>query len=353
LKVRVLIIGDNRSFHTYRWFNSYKRAGFEVRAVGLEEGESLCERIKAKGKGKLKYLFSLPALQRVVVDFKPDLIHAQMAGNYGLMASFIGKPYVLSLWGPDAVESPFKSAIHRALLKRVIKKAILIHTDSHLVKWFLIKNFDIEPHKVLVFPFGISRSFFGKEVEKPVGVVNLVTHRKLEKLYGHEVILKAAKILKEMGRNFKLYIASFGSELQNLKRLAQELELDDFVEFTGKLEEDELISLLAKSHIFISSAYSDTTPNSLLEAMALKAFPVLSDLPVYREWILEGLNGLYFRPGDEVDLADKLEWAMENLQSLEEPIRFNRKVAEKLADWDKNFERFIDYLANTTERIIK
>ncbi|MDI6850327.1 MAG: glycosyltransferase family 4 protein [bacterium] len=338
--MRVLVLGDNTSFHTYRWFEAYKSADFEVRALGFEDGESLCERLSPNGKGKLKYFLSIPKLKEVIREFKPDIIHAQMAGNYGLMAYLTGKPYILSLWGPDVVESPFKSVFHKTLIKKVIRNALLVHADSQLVRWFLEKGFGVDAEKIVVFPFGISSKFFEYEIEKPVGKINLISHRKLERLYGHDVILKAAKLLKERGVGFKLYIASFGSEEEKLKRLALKLGIANMVVFTGRLDEEDLISFLSKSHIFISSAYSDTTPNSLLEAMALKVYPVLSDLPVYREWVIDGLNGSYFRPGDEFDLADKLEHIIKNLSKLDIFLSINRLIVENLANWDKNFESF-------------
>uniref|UniRef100_A0A7V3ZWX7 Glycosyltransferase n=1 Tax=candidate division WOR-3 bacterium TaxID=2052148 RepID=A0A7V3ZWX7_UNCW3 len=342
--MRVLVLGDNTSFHTYRWFEAYKSAGFEVRAIGFEDGESLCERLSPNGKGKLKYLLSIPKLKDVIRKYNPDLIHAQMAGNYGLMAYLTGKPYILSLWGPDVVESPFKSVLHKSMIKKIVKKAQIVHTDSHLVRWFLVKGFGVDPEKIVVFPFGISSKFFEYQVKKPIGEINLISHRKLERLYGHDVILKAVKLLKERGIDFKLYIASFGSEEENLKRLALKLGIANMVVFTGKLNEDDLITFLGKSHIFISSAYSDTTPNSLLEAMALKVYPVLSDLPVYREWVVDGLNGCYFKPGDDFDLANKLEQVIKNLSKLESFLTINRVIAENLANWDKNFESFRNHL---------
>ncbi len=359
--MKILILGDNTSFHTYRWFKSYREGGWDVRAIGFEEGESLCEFIPPVGRGKFKYIFSLPKLAKVIKDFKPDLIHAQMAGNYGFMASLINKlslkmdtdypaknsssykkaiPYIVSLWGPDIVETPFKSKSRQRIIGSILKNALLVHTDSQLVRWFLQKNYNIEPGKIKVFPFGISEVFFKMDIRKSSEEIVLITHRKLEKIYGHDTILKAVKKLKERGFKFKLYVASFGSEYENLKKMSNELGLNENVIFTGRVDENRLSELLSESHIFISASCTDTTPNSLLEAMALKAFPVMSDLPVYREWIIEGVNGYYFKFGDSDELADKLELAIKNLKTIDEVLELNRRIAQELANWNKNFEKF-------------
>ncbi len=338
--VKILILGDNTSFHTYRWFKSYRESGFEVKAIGFEEGVSLCEGLQPIGKGRAKYVFSMPKLKTILKEFKPDLIHAQMAGNYGLMAYLTGKPYILSLWGPDIMETPFKSRAHGSIIGKILKKALLIHTDSQLARWFLEKKYGINSEKIKVFPFGISEVFFKKEIKKSSEEIVLISHRKLEKIYGYETILQALKILMEKGYKIKMYVASFGSEYEKLLKMSENLGLNNSVIFTGRVDEDRLSELLSQSHIFISASGTDTTPNSLLEAMALKAFPVMSDLPVYREWIVEGVNGYYFKLGDSEDLSNKLELAIKNLITLNDVLELNRKIVEELANWNNNFEKF-------------
>jgi len=347
--VKILVLGDNTSFHTHRWLISYRAAGFEVRAGGIEEGKTLCEKFPSKGNGKSKYVLSMPEIKKTVNEFQPDAIHAHMATNYGLMAFLSGKPYVVSLWGPDIMETPFKSPIKRSIVSKVLRNALLIHTDSHVVRWLLQKSFKIPPEKILVFPFGVSRTFLDSNVAKPESVTYLVTHRKLERLYGHETILRAVKLLKDKGVEFKLFVASFGSESDNLRDLAGRLGILDRVVFTGELSEDRLAGLLGQSHIFISAAESDTTPNSLLEAMALDVFPIISDLPVYREWIIENMNGFYFKPNDSNDLAYKIEKAMQNREAIGNAVKLNRLIVENLADWDKNFATFAKKLLQVLE----
>jgi len=348
--VRILVLGDNRSFHTYRFFKAYKEKGVEVLCYGLEKGESLCPEIPVKGGRRTKYLLAVPSVKKIVKNFNPDFIHAHMAGNYGLVALLTGIPYILSLWGPDIVEFPFKSPLHFFLTKLILKKASLIHTDSQFALWILEKCFRVGRDKVMVFPFGISRPFFRGEVEKFREFPVIFSHRKLEQVYGHEVTIKALKILKDQGIDFKFYLASFGSEEGRLKKLVKELKLEERVFFTGKLEEEELASLMAKCHIFVSSAFSDTTPNSLLEAMALYNFPILSDLPVYREWIVDRLNGLFYKVGDPEDLASKLKMVIEDWEKFKLALHYNRRIAEEKASWEANFSSFLEKLEELRDR---
>lgn len=342
--MRIFLLGDNRSYHILRFYNAYKAHGIDVKCGGIEEGEGFCERLSFTGKGSLKYLLSVPKIKKIAKAFETDLIHAHMAGNYGFMAMLTGLPYVVSLWGPDIVEFPFKSPFKYMVTRTVLRKAILVHTDSYFISFLLEKIFHLPKDKIVVFPFGISKAFFDAGWEKGEGEVIILTHRKLEREYGHDVILRALKILKERKTKFKAFFASFGSQEVVLKRLASELGVEEEVVFTGKLDEQELVELLSKAHIFVSAAITDTTPNSLLEAMALGAFPVLSDLGIYREWIVEGINGYYFKRGDAFDLANKLLLVIQNRHSLDRALEINKEIAMQHANWEENFKNFLNLL---------
>ncbi|MGB9824943.1 MAG: glycosyltransferase family 4 protein [Candidatus Hydrothermia bacterium] len=350
LLVRILLLGDNRSYHLLRFFESYRNKGMDVICGGFEEGDSFCEKFRERGISSFKYILSIPELKRVIKEFKPDVIHAHMAGNYGVMAMLSGLPYVLSLWGPDITDFPFKSPFKYLTIKKVLSRAILIHTDSYTIRWVLEKVFKVPPEKIVVFPFGISKCFFDTKWQKDKDEIVIMTHRKLEREYGHEVILKALKILKEEGFKFKCYIASFGSLREKLEELSKGLNLQNDVVFTGKLKEEELAILLSRAHIFVSAARTDTTPNSLLEAMTCGAFPVISDLPVYREWVHDGVNGLYFKMDSPEDLAEKIRFVIGNYEKFETKLKFNREIVEGYANWESNFENFHKLLKRVLEK---
>src|SRR4029079_13645664 len=77
-----------------------------------------------------------------------------------------------------------------------------------------------------------------------------------------------------------------------------------------------------RAEVYVSASRSDSTSQSLLEAMAAGALPVVSDIPGNREWVTDGeranagdrrgLVGLaqLFAPGDAQGLADAVERAL-------------------------------------------
>ena len=78
-------------------------------------------------------------------------------------------------------------------------------------------------------------------------------------------------------------------------------------EVLPRLPYDDLLALFARSRVAVSASEVDGTPGFLVEAMAMGALPVHSDMESVRDWIAHGENGLLF-PVDDVDaLARCLE----------------------------------------------
>src|SRR5262249_60205869 len=92
----------------------------------------------------------------------------------------------------------------------------------------------------------------------------------------------------------------------------------DRVRFVGRLGPAELAGWLARADLYLSASRSDSTSQSLLEAMAAGALPVVSDITGNREWVGEdeserkgdlGVARL-FAPADPAALAAAIERAL-------------------------------------------
>ena len=94
------------------------------------------------------------------------------------------------------------------------------------------------------------------------------------------------------------YHEALPDQLTRLRALVDELNLEKFIRFVGATPYADMPKYYALADVFVSIASSDSTPVSLLEAMACGAIPVVSDLPGPGEWITSGVNGLRVRAGD-------------------------------------------------------
>lgn len=109
-----------------------------------------------------------------------------------------------------------------------------------------------------------------------------VTASRLDPSKNLEPLLRAMQLLKSKGLKADLAIIGSGAQEWELKKLVNELGLDDRVVFLGY--RDDIWSLLRGSVGFISLSLYEGQPNSVLEAAFLGCPLILSDIPAHSEF---------------------------------------------------------------------
>ncbi|MEO0192062.1 MAG: glycosyltransferase family 4 protein [candidate division WOR-3 bacterium] len=355
--MRVLLLSDASSFHTLKWVKAYRTRGVDVLLASLEPPREELRGITVYINPNinfrpLRYLSSTNRIKGLSSDFGPDFINAHMATGYGFLAALIAEreKLVVSLWGPDILVSPRRSPIHRAILRFVFRRAHLIQTDARVADRILVEDFGVPSEKIFFMPYGLPRDLLERPLPefRPGPPWRIISHRKLEPIYAPFVIIEALSLLKGRGHEFTMAFASGGTLEKALRDEIAQRGIP--AEVTGWLPEDELCDRLAASHIFISASLSDTTPVSLLEAMALGAFPIVSDLPAKSEWVVNGLNGLVFNPYCPEELAQRLELCFRRPELLEKAREVNRSMVRERACWERDFDRFLERVERLPER---
>ena len=105
------------------------------------------------------------------------------------------------------------------------------------------------------------------------------------------------------------------------------MRLNDIATITGETRHDQLPKTLADSDIYISASASDGTSSSLLEAMACKVFPVVSDIPANHGWVQPGETGYFFESTSAEELAQKVQ---------QPTVNFVRQPARLIVSLSKN-----------------
>lgn len=127
-----------------------------------------------------------------------------------------------------------------------------------------------------------------------------------------------------------------GPALEKLKALSQELEVTEFVEFTGFKTGEELLERLSSCDICVepspTSAYNEScTMNKILEYMALGKPLVQFDLREGRRSAKTA--SLYAKPNDEVEFADKILHLLDSPQLRETMAAEGRHRMEEMFEW--------------------
>ena len=135
----------------------------------------------------------------------------------------------------------------------------------------------------------------------------------IKKHKGLSLLLDAfEKLLQDTGAKRKLLIVGAGENFRTKDGsvLAQidtiNAKFPSAVEFTGFVENDRLVMLLAKAHVLVQPSLYEGFGIPPLEAMSLGTKALLSDIPALKE-IYEGFPVVFFRSGDADDLCEKLK----------------------------------------------
>ncbi len=353
--MKLLFLGDASSIHFARWAHYFAQRGHEVFTSSAEPPkEELPNFKRLAGPIKwqpLRYLALKGQVRQMITELKPDLVNAHFVPNYGLLGALSGfHPLVISTWGSDVLISPHKSFLHKARAAYALSKADLVTTDAK-ISLVAVVRLGVKSEKVLMTPMGVPAAFLESGRKKTLEKKEMVTIfscRRLEKLYNVETLLLALARLKT-GRPWQAFILGEGSQKRKLEKLAQRLKLGYKVSFMGALPVSYYQELLLKSDIYVSTALSDSTSVSLLEAMAAKLACIVTEIPGNSEWIKVMENGLTFvRRGEKMlaylieQLVDDNDLRIKLAEKAFEEVETKAVWEENMAEVEKAFLKLVD-----------
>ncbi len=340
--MRILMLADASSYHTYRWADTLRALGNEVLIVSLERGLR-GDSVFLEGKlGKLKYIAAIPRIREVEEFFSPDLVFSHFIPNYGLIGKFLrtGRK-VLAVWGSDLLRWTFKTPLHRLLSSSILSSYDFVVVDARFMREILEK-LGVNPERIRVIPFGVPQKVrLSNLVDLPKSPLRFVSLRRHERDFNHGEILK---FLKMLSRDFEIEVIYLqgGSETERIGKTARDLLLNP--RFLGNLRYEDYLNVLRGSHFCISIPHRDGLSVSLLEAMASGCVPIVSDIPANREWV-DGESGILVRPD-----AREMYTAFKEVFSWrwwEKARRLNKEKVIRLCNWEENVRGFLKEITST------
>lgn len=340
-KKRILFLGETYRADAITWMNGLKEFGnFEIVTWELKTNSN--------GVNRVKRLFELTkailTIKSTVKKLNPDMVIAERTTSYGCLAAICGvKPIAVAqqgisdLWPMNSPMYIFK----KILQDYAFKKADIIHAWGDVMAKHMEES-KVDMSKVMVLPKGINLDFFKFNDNSNDKIIHAVVTRALQPEYKHHVILKAFAILKQKHIPFKLTIVGDGTELKKLQFLATELNIENEVEFTGRVNNFDIPFFLQQANFYISTPITEGVSASLFEAMACGCFPLVSDLPGNKSWIIKKVTGILVPSENHITLAEELEWAFNNNELVKKALIENRKLVEEYANYNTNMKKIAD-----------
>ena len=272
----------------------YKEIGFDV-IHGCNPPDDIFLVARLFKKYGVKYVFDHH-------DICPELFEAKFGRAGGLL-------YLTQVW----------------LERQTYRHCAFAFVTNESYKKIAVERDKMDPEKVIVLRSGprLERMCIQPPDESirrgyryMVGYLGVIGQQE-----GVEYLLEAAQYIKEREDSVFWGIVGGGPHLEALKEKASEMGLDDCVEFTGRVPDDQMLRYLNTADICVNSdkynSMNDkSTMNKVLEYMALAKPIVQFDLTEGR--YSAGEASLYAKKNDAVDMARKI------MELLHDPERRRR-----------------------------
>ncbi len=336
--MKLCLLANATCIHTRRWAAHFSARGHEVVVLSLSAGEIPDVRVECVGPdprklGRVAYLLAVPAVRRAIRELKPDIVHAHYAGGYGLVGALTGfHPLVTSAWGSDVLLAPQSGLLMKWIIRMCVDRADLITSVAdHMSDSMRALGIS---GRILTLTYGADRGVFRPRPENSWSSTGLiVSTRHLEPVYNLELLVEALPAVFAAAPSAKVVIIGEGEERKQLELRVRELDLEGRVQFAGRLKDTEIAEYLSRADVYVSTSLSDGNSISLHEAMVCGAFPVVTDIPANREWILDGRNGFLVDTEDPQVLAEKILVGLKHQELRYAAADWNWKLVCQKASW--------------------
>lgn len=155
---------------------------------------------------------------------------------------------------------------------------------------------------------------------------------------GIDLLLQSAYyLIKELGRtDVHFGLVGGGTSLEEMKQLAINLGIGDFVTFTGRIPDEELLAMLNTADICVNPDVANemndkSTMNKIMEYMALGKPIVQFDLTEGRVSAQDA--SLYAKENDPVDMALKIVQLLDDAELRQRMGEFGRNRVRNELEW--------------------
>lgn len=224
----------------------------------------------------------------------------------------------------------------RAARIRVISHAIFNQVQEQGISESKIRLVSLRVDLNLFNPLSMSDiNSFGDKMGITLGYVG-----RLVKGKGLEDLFEAIKILKLQNLEFNCLIFGVGPLESKLKKMAENLNIADKIEWLGFVPYNKVSEALAQIDIFVYPSLHEGFGRSIMEALAMGKAVVATRVGGIPDLIKDGENGFLVEPNNPEMLAQKIKGLMENKTLREKFGKAGREWVSKNYEWNDGIKKF-------------
>jgi glycosyltransferase involved in cell wall biosynthesis len=279
-------------------------------------------------------------LARLIKKLAPDIVHTlemQHSGYLTLRAheQMAGRfpPWIYTSWGSDLYYFGRQEEHHSRVC------SVLGVCDYHVSDCDrdigLAREFGFQGESLGVFPG--PGGYPVNEMQKRAGVP--ASKRRLIMVKGQDhwagralIALEAIHRCADVLNGYEICVYYTTPGVAEVARHIQKMTGLNIRVLEGYRPHDEIIDLMGQARVALALAVTDGTPNSMLEAMIMGAFPIQSDTGAIHEWIESGANGWVVPSEDAGAVVSALRRAVQDDELVDRAMSTNQRLARARID---------------------
>lgn len=246
-----------------------------------------------------------------IKKYKPHIIHSHLGGDiYAAFSSFFIKKTILISTEHNInlterkINRYFKSFFQKRF-NQIIAVSSVVMSDAK-------KRYKIADNNISVIYNGIDINYFKNikpKQEKDKIIIGAMG--RLSKQKNFETLIKAMSLIKN--KNVKLLMAGDGELKNNLKRLRDELNLENRIKFLGLSDNKKFYNQI---DIFVIPSLWEGLGLVAIEAAASRKIIIASQIKALEE-VLTNDYKLFFNKNNKYELAEKIDYTISNIEKNE------------------------------------
>lgn len=345
-KIKVLMLGNHQSVKGGITSVIQQLLSYDWDSVGIEMNFIPTYIEASVTKKALYYIDAYRRIKKIIKTNKPDVVHIHMSYRGSFYRKYTvhklckmhGIPDIIHLHGSEFQK--WYNESNERTQNRI--RTMLKECSAFIVlgeKWNAVIN-SIEPrtNTIVVSNTVHIPNYTVKWNDTKFQILFLGV---LIKRKGVEDLIRAVSLLKENKKlgNLHFVIAGTGAEEEHLKKMANEQQVEQWIEFAGWTDGSMKEKYLKESQVLVLPSYNEGLPIAVLEAISYGLPIIASDVGDVAAAVKNGQNGFLFQPGDIQELSEKIVLLSSDKDTYTKMSDESKKIAHEEFSDEKYFEQ--------------
>ena len=380
-KPKILFIGPGESSHTHSWIDLLNGADFNVRLFSLPQGSPPCDwpiktylteygqreinpsnRFYVFASGKLKRFAKRSAgallrqawtpgplietwLAKIIRHWQPDIIHTLGMEHAGELYFDVRRKYELNGFGKWVLQLRGGSDLalrrfdpeQRPRIAGILRSCDLLVSDNEenfcIAQQMGVRKDQLATIAPVPGTGGIDVDALAARRLEPPSKSHLILWPKAYECPWSKAlpVFEALKICGEQIQQYDIHILATTPETEAWY-LALPPAIRKVCHMHGRVRREQVLELMTRARVMLSPSLVDGVPNSLYEAMAAGALPIVSPLETIQHVVENERNVLFARNLYPNEIAAALQRAMSDDRLVDSAAEQNLPLVRRIAN---------------------